>query len=998
MRNTQRRIALNTRERAIESYREKPFGTLVSCLLAMALLSLPTWAQEADGDEDEDEEMEDLIVVGTSIKNAQIDKPYATTNLYRDGMRDQGSPLMVDLFKNLSASFGVMGERQAWYNHSQANTVPENVTTVNLRGLGPSRTLVLLNGKRQVYVPAQIFGGRFVDVSNFPSIALDGIQVLKEGAAAIYGSEAVAGVVDFRTRSDFEGFQVAVNLEQFADAGDATVGAIWGRDFEDFSLVASYERGQRSALRPPDRSDYVLRPFSGDGGWSFWGNPGAYIVPSEPLPTDVEGFIGALQGIPHMIDPECENFGGHVEDFANYPEFNTCRFRYAPWDSIIEGMVHDRVFVELNGTVGESTDWHLELLWSKANIDDWLTTPSYPPRSQFDGIQYVGPDHPGRISFCDTYGDVIPECANTQDWYFYGRFRGNGGPGRYLERNSDTLRIAGSISDEFTWGRLTPTYELAFSYSTANGYIESGGEYAYRKFLAFRGYGGPSCGVGVVADSNSPSGMSIGNIPAGVSPGSGNCYYYNPFSNALERAEQPGTRYTNQSNPNYDPSVANNSAMMDWVYEVLGQDSTATLLVGDAIFSGSFIPEVLEYAAGFQVRRFSVESSANDPGNLSINPCFIPGSRDCAGQTGLFTFTVGTFPYESDQLAFRTYGELAISAGERTLIQVALTHEDYEIASTVDPKVAIRFDVNEFLSVRSSIQTTFRTPSADDVNDHPLTTLEYVAEADIYKAIETYGSSNLDPESAFTYNIGIIGQANDFEYTFDYWSYRFKDIIGPLPHSAVSRLYVNDATRPLVQHLVTCPGGIHPCSGISIERIRVDLVNWPGVDTTGFDFYASKSWFTDYGQVTWRVDGTHVNTYSVKALYAFDEVLVAEEEGAGFLNQPSPIAPPIPQLKMRTSASLDREPYRFVTYLNYVGSYEDQTEAGSQYGEIDSYVTLDVNFNWTLEEWRMNLNFGILNLLDTDPPLVNWEQGYDGFTHDPKGRRLKAVVSYDFPN
>ena len=195
------------RERIGSNRTKTSLTWLLICTLFGAIIANAQTPDESD--ESASEEIEEVTVVGTAIAGSAIDAPYAVTSVYRDSMEDQGSPLLVDLMKNISASLGVLGERQGWYNHAQANIVPENVTSVNLRGLGPSRTLVLLNGQRHVYIPAQIFGGRFVDVNNFPSIALETVQVMKEGAAAIYGSDAIAGVVDFRTRGDFEGTQFA---------------------------------------------------------------------------------------------------------------------------------------------------------------------------------------------------------------------------------------------------------------------------------------------------------------------------------------------------------------------------------------------------------------------------------------------------------------------------------------------------------------------------------------------------------------------------------------------------------------------------------------------------------------------------------------------------------------------------------------------------------------------------------------------------------------------
>ncbi len=126
--------------------------------------------------------LEETAVTGTAFKESPINAPYAVAVASRKALKEQGSPQPVDFFKNLGASHGVIGEANSWYNAVAGNVVPETVANVNLRGLGASRTLVLLNGRRQTYVPARLIGGRFVDVNAFPSIAIDRIEVLKEGA------------------------------------------------------------------------------------------------------------------------------------------------------------------------------------------------------------------------------------------------------------------------------------------------------------------------------------------------------------------------------------------------------------------------------------------------------------------------------------------------------------------------------------------------------------------------------------------------------------------------------------------------------------------------------------------------------------------------------------------------------------------------------------------------------------------------------------------------
>ena len=329
-------------------------------------------------------ELEEMVVTGTAVKNSHISSTYAVAVTGREKMAEQGSPQAVDFFKNLSASHGVIGERSSWYNANQAATLSESIANVNLRGLGASRTLVLINSRRQTYVPARLIGGRFVDVNAIPAIAIDRVEVLKEGASAIYGSDAVAGVANFLTRDDFEGFEVSAAHEYFAGAGDTNAGAIWGGKLGSAHAIVAGEWRGRQKL-PASERDYLLQPWHGGGqrlGWSSLGNPGTFAV-GAPAP-----WTAAIHA------PRCEQFGGFRESW-------TCRFRYQQYENLIEDMSHIRAFTEINGALDNGTEYHLEGLWAEAEIPEWYTTPSYPPFPLTDtSIMEAAPDHPGRQAFC----------------------------------------------------------------------------------------------------------------------------------------------------------------------------------------------------------------------------------------------------------------------------------------------------------------------------------------------------------------------------------------------------------------------------------------------------------------------------------------------------------------------------------------------------------------------------------------------------------------------
>ena len=940
--------------------------------------------------------LKELTVTGTAFKESPINLPYAVAVTGRDKMVEQGSPQPVDFFKNLSASHGVIGERSSWYNANQAATLSESIANVNLRGLGASRTLVLINSRRQTYVPARLIGGRFVDVNAIPSIAVDRVEVLKEGASAIYGSDAVAGVANFLTRADFEGFEVSGAHEYIAGAGDSNVGAIWGGKIGAAHAIVAGEWRGRQAL-PASERDYLLQPWHGGGqrlGWSSLGNPGTFAV-GAPAP-----WTAAIHA------PRCEQFGGFRESW-------TCRFRYQQYENLIEDMSHIRAFTEINGELDNGTEYHLEGLVAQAEIPEWYTTPSYPPFPLTDtSIMEVAPNHPGREAFCADYGAeegdlYYNECQDGENWYFNGRPFGNSGPGRVLGRDSRTWRVAASANGDL--GQNTH-FDLGLSYSRTEGNYNLPGVYIERLFLGFRGFGGPDCGVGVEADLSSLAGMRLGPLNGQVA-GQGDCQYYNPFGNAIEFADQYGAEFASQANPDYRANLANSSELRHWLNQEVDLQSTADLLVADATLSGTWIEDVASYAAGYQFRLLNASGDPNDEGDVTINPCPVVGDDGCSEEDkfGPYAFTNVNRPYDESQTVHRFFAEIPLSLGSRFDTQLAANYEFHDVASSFDPKFGWRYQIAESptqsVFLRGSVQTTFRTPSLDDVNESPLSTLEWINETGAYQTVDRIGSKDLKPEQAFTYNAGLVlVTETGFDMTFDYWSYDFKNVIGSMPHGAITALYADEANKEALKQFIVCPDGIGTgtCAASELERVQVDIINWPGVKTSGIDLHLGGRTDTGAGEFSFGLDATYTLEYQTKGLKFGDLVLQEEADAAGYLNFGNPIATSLPRLKGQVSAGYHWGTYRLVSFLNYISPYDDRgswisgtDEVREAFGTIDPFTTWDVSLLWELSE-GVNIALSGMNLLDTMPPLVNIEQAYDGFTHDPKGRRLKLAVSYKF--
>ena len=633
----------------------------------------------------------------------------------------------------------------------------------------------------------------------------------------------------------------------------------------------------------------------------------------------------------------------------------------------------------------------------------------------------VAPDHPGRQAFCAGYAgdgkaDPLDACAGSDNWYFNGRPYGNSGPGRRLSRQSRTQRIAASVDGDFVAGGRDAHWDVGVTYARAQGNLNLPAVYTDRIFLAFRGFGGPDCGVGVTADRTSPAGMALGPLNGAVA-GQGPCLYYNPFSNAIRHSDQPSSRFEHTPNPDYVAGLANPEPLRQWLNEEVDLVSTTDLFVADATLSGTLAENVADFAVGYQYRGMSAAGDPNDPGDVTRNPCPVAGDMGCAAgnRFGPYLFTNVHRPYAADQQVQRVFGEVALRVGPRVDTQIAANYEFYNVAgrhvSSFDPKFGWRLQVAEnlryALSLRGSAQTTFRTPSLDDLNPSPLTTLEWIPETGAYQAVDRFGRQTLLPEQAFTYNAGaVLFLEGGVEATVDYWRYDFEHVIGSMPYDAVTSLYNSDnpAIRDAVSPFIICPEGRASeltsdtrCAAASLERVQIDLVNWPGLTTSGIDTHVAARVDSGPGQLTASWDSTYTVEYETKALLleGTDLTLYGRRNTAGYLNFAHPIAVPLPRWKSRWSASYAWSTYTLANYVSYISSYEDRGD-NTTTPVIDPFFTWDLSFLWRFPGSGIDLTLYALNLTGTVPPWANIEQSYDGFTHDPKGRRLKLGVTYRF--
>jgi len=201
----------------------------LSLAIMLAATSLPVAAQQSD---DDDIDIEEVVVTGSYIRGTPLDAPSPVQVIDRDSIEAQGAAIIWDVIKNLEINSGsITNPMVAGENPGEYSQV-EGTANVNLRNLGENSTLTLINGKRIAPAGANTkVGGEFVDINSIPLVMTERIEVLTDGGSALYGADAVAGVVNIIMRTEIEGIEIAGDIQGLDQSGgrnrnDTTIGAI----------------------------------------------------------------------------------------------------------------------------------------------------------------------------------------------------------------------------------------------------------------------------------------------------------------------------------------------------------------------------------------------------------------------------------------------------------------------------------------------------------------------------------------------------------------------------------------------------------------------------------------------------------------------------------------------------------------------------------------------------------------------------------------------------
>ncbi|MDP3175425.1 MAG: TonB-dependent receptor [Phenylobacterium sp.] len=1000
-------------------------GSSLAIIAAASLWAGAASAQQAGG------EVSEVVVTGSFIAGTPEDAALPVDVIGADELQRQGNPTTVELMKNLSASSGVQGDQN---QYSGANGNFAGVASVNLRGLGPQRTLVLLNGKRLVATPDR---NGFVDLNLLPQAAIGRIEVLKDGAAATYGSDAIGGVVNFITRKNFEGLQVSADYRYVADADspDYTASAIWGWSGDRGNILLSAGWQERGRLRGNAR-DFNIDPYtplsgliSSDAGFSSTNNPGQFRLIS-----------GATTVGAQIRDPGCTTVGA-IAGFTG--GLQSCFPRHAGVHvHFIDPSDRWQVFGETNFDLSDNVKFHAEAFYAETYVRT-ITSAAYPSTnstptantSPIPGAYYVPATNPGLALLMQQFPGAFPAGTTGVAYQPGVNFRpfglgGNplfGGDGNTSTVNNKYYRVSGGFSGKMFDDSIG--WDLSATFNTYNLRQNQSDDLVYRQELALRGYGSlggaPNCTASVTNNFTT----NAGNNAVG-------CYYFNPFSNSFAANSIISQENPGRANPLYSPSVANNIELVKWIWQKGGSDRTSRLFVVDGVFNGE-LPFLelgggkIGWAAGGQFRRNFYRTSYAPFYDATVNPCPetpFTGSKTCAGTPGPNALQPVATPSNVVQNIYAGFAEVSLPFTDNFGAHIAARYENYGAdagGDTFNPKLDVRWQVADWLALRGSVGTTFRAPPLPLIDPAPSVQLLNLALVG-FRAVSTTGNSDLKPETATTYSLGAIVEAGPFKGTLDYWNFDIQDPFVPEPAQAFidlmfpggSSVNCNNPTFTDLQARFTFDPNV--CGLLNFNKLALTYVNAGGQKTDGVDGTAEFAFEDVYGGgLRMGAQASWLHKYDYAEIKVRGVTVAPAVKAAGLLNYNKAGYFSLPRWKGNVFAEWDSGPHNIRVQTNYIGSMTDERVApfspanpivigdvataaqatvvprSLQGKKIDAFVTTDVTYRVFLP-WDTTAVFNVTNIFDTDPSFARVELSYDATTGNALGRTYKVALTKKF--
>lgn len=944
--------------------------SLLACLPALAAAQAPAPAQP------EARTLDTVSVTGTRIRRAELETSVPVQVLNREDIDRSGFTSVADIVQNLTASGAALNTK---FNSSgnfgappDGGGVGAGAATVDLRHLGPKRVLVLVDGIRWVNESSASGVGAAVDLNTIPLALIERIEVLEDGASSIYGSDAIAGVVNIITRRDAEGGSLDLHYGEYDDLGGATWGADlgWGGSSEraQWFVGAAYYK-QREIASSKFANASVPVPGTGLANGSSATPHGRFIFqdPNTGQVFDITPNTGATSPVYDPGQTGCDR----SDDFHCFGTAD--RYNFAPNNLLLTPSERKSVFGQVRFEFTPQLSGYARVLYNQRDSANQAA-----PEPFFLGTD-AGVYNPWAESTLvisarnpyNPFGFDLTTVGDDANLFLLGRRPVEGGPRRY-EQEVKTWYAAAGVEGLFGVGARTWNWDVNLVRSESRAEQTNTGSYNVRRIN--EALGDPDACAAIAG-----------------------CVPLNLFGG-------PGT---------ITPE------MLAFIQPVVHDESRNTLSLASANITGD-IAELwagaLAFAAGVEYRKYE--------GSYTPDPITVAGEYN----------GVPSGATRGDYSVKEAYAEFSLpllrdsAFGDSLDLSLAGRYSDYStFGGETTGKVGLRWQPVDEILFRMSYAEGFRAPSIGELygtlsrfdatlvdpcsgaaSSSPACAADGVPpgyeQTNSQISVVTSGNAELEPEHSRSLMVGAVWSPSFADGVA--WSDRLDLGVTFYRHHIDGAIQAPDAQRILDR----CVATRDPIACAAYDRsdrgqiIRFDdiLDNLGTIKTDGWDF--SAAWTLpegDWGRLRFDGRATWVTRYEL-----------VNESG-----EPEPRRPgvevnnsAIPEWSATLVTDWTRGPWSLAWTLRYIDRLRESCGGANGFPICDDSVGdrnalgattyHDLQLSWRNPAWLRGtrISVGVNNLTGKAPPvcLSCSLNGYDASTYDLPGRFLYARLGLEF--
>mgnify|MGYP000106067811 CR=1 FL=1 len=934
----------------------------LALVAGVATASLSTTAAFAN--EAEAKDVERIAVTGSRIKRADMENASPVTVIDASDIAATGATSIDAVLQTMTASGGAM-------TNPGVNNGSGGNARVNLRGLGAERTLVLVNGRRMI--ASGTGAASSVDLNTIPVSMIQRIEVLKDGASAVYGTDAVSGVVNVILKRDYEGFELNVQAGQsgHGDADNRSIDFTIGASSDKGNLVFGVQYTDRGEARQADR-DFSNCPVSETktvpptlycGGSSYsegghvWGDnmfgfrelgkDEKYVVGDAGhygemvAKTDADGNIvyqkdadgndtttpaTKFKYFDGMSEADVSGRGGEYHDYVNSGADND-KYNYSASSYLFTPM--QRINLTASGTYELSDDM---LFFTEATYTKRWSSQQMAPQPIWNSEAWVyNPISGGGVDGVDGWmtDDLMP-FAQVGEELSYGRRMVDTGTRNYSQV-VDTVRIVMGVEGELE-----------------NGWMW---DVSYNK--------GRNDSVAKTANLH-----NIGAINDAVQAGD-----FDPFLQSSWQGDSisPFT---------YTEVESGGSEM----------DIFAASLSGDILDTDA---GTIGFAAGYEHR---LESAYFTPDSLTAQGLANdPRSEPTAGSFNVNeAYVEFAIPLVSDSVI-----------ADNIELSAAMRYFDYStFGDDVTWKLGLQWRLNEEFMFRSVVSTAFRAPTVDELfgGESPsFEQVQHAASEQDQAEVTVGGNPLLTPEEADILTLGFVYEPEAIEglsITVDYYDIDITNAINTVDDSYIAATCLGSDGSLINTGLAMCKASNIALDNTGRITFNNGLQNLGGQATEGVDINAAYSF--EAAGLNWRAS---LDTSLLDKFVETDQDNTAVDF-TGFITAG---AGAYAKVKSNLTLAVNSDDWDATYTARYIGGMDSflgkcqETPEKCYAPTVGSVTYHDIAGSYHVND-SMTLSGGIKNLADKQPPYYtgNNDSNTDPYTYDVLGRYFFVKANFKF--